>query len=360
VIYEFGRKSGGHVIYATAHLHHDENMTSGAPDTDRSPRVTTFLAFPGLQVLDLTGPYEVFHSANAVLASRGTGPAYDLRVVSADTGPLRTSGGISLYADPLPDPALCTDTLVLPGGDGARGMPADSPAVQWIRRAAPNARRIATVCTGAFLAGRAGLLQGRTVATHWSRTEKLQDEFPDATVDPDRLYRRDGHLWSSGGVMAGVDLALALVEEDHDAEMAQVIARQLVLSWRRPGGQSQYAVPLWAPRGSTPPVARAQNLIEADPSADHRAALLAATVGMSERHFARVFAAEIGEPPARYVEGMRLQAARTLLETDDQTVSAIASRCGFGTAETMRRAFLRRLGVPPDTYRDRFTVRRTS
>jgi transcriptional regulator GlxA family with amidase domain len=187
----------------------------------------------------------------------------------------------------------------------------------------------------------------------------LKEEFPGAIVDPDRLYLRDGQLWSSGGVMAGVDLALALVEQDHDAEIAQVVARHLVLSWRRPGGQSQYAVPLWAPRGSTPPVARAQNLIEADPSGDHRAALLAASVGMSERHFARVFAAEIGEPPARYVEGVRLRAARILLETDDQTLSAIATRCGFGTAETMRRTFVRRLGVPPDTYRDRFTVRRT-
>ncbi len=328
-------------------------------ETGPAPRAVTFLAFPGLQVLDLTGPYEVFHSVNTVLQSTGHAPGYDLRVVSADAGPLPTSGGIVLYADPLPDPELGIDTLVLPGGDGARKTPADSPAVQWIRRAAPHARRIATVCTGAFLAGRAGLLEGRTVATHWSRTEMLQDEFPGATVDPDRLYLRDGPLWSSGGVMAGVDLALALVEQDHDAEIAQVVARHLVLSWRRPGGQSQYAVPLWAPRGSTPPVARAQNLIEADPSGDHRAALLAATVGMSERHFARVFAAEVGEPPARYVEGVRLRAARTLLETDDQTVSAIASRCGFGTAETMRRTFVRRLGVPPDTYRDRFTVSRT-
>ena len=323
----------------------------------RTNRSVVFLAVPELQVLDLAGPFEVFQGVNGVLAARGAGVGYELSVVSAKPGRIRTSGGISLYAEPLPDPTLPIDTLVLPGGDGARATAADSPAVQWIARAAPQTRRIATVCTGAFLAGRAGLLAGRTVATHWSRSGLLQREFPEARVDPDRLYLRDGDLWSSGGVLAGVDLALALIEEDHHAEIAQLVARHLVMSWRRPGGQSQYAVPMWAPRGNTPPVARAQSLIEADPGADHRAPVLAARVGMSERHFARVFAAEIGEPPARYVEGVRMQAARTLLETDDQTVASIAARCGFGTSETMRRAFLRRVGVPPESYRERFTVR---
>ncbi len=331
----------------------------------RPVRAVTILAVPELQILDLAGPFEVFQGANAALAARGESAGYQLDVVGAEPGRLRTSGGISLFVDPLPDPGLPIDTLLLPGGDGARKTPADSAAVRWIRAAAPHARRVVTVCTGAFLAGRAGLLSGRTVATHWSRTQLLQDEFPEAIVDPNRLYVRDGNLWSSGGVTAGIDLALALVDDDHDADLAQIVARHLVMSWRRPGGQSQYAVPMWAPRGSTAPVARAQNLIEADPSADHRAAVLAATVGMSERHFARIFAAEVGEPPARYVEGVRVQAARTLLVTETQTVSSIATRCGFGTAETMRRTFLRRLGVPPESYRDRFTVthndpRRTS
>ncbi len=341
-------------MYATTDLRDDAGVP--IPDDGRSVRSVTFLAVPGLQVLDLAGPFEVFQGANAALAACGSSSGYELDVVSADPGRLRTSGGINLYAGPLPDPQLPIDTLVLPGGDGARKTTVDSPAVQWIRRAAPQARRVVTVCTGAFLAGRAGLLAGRTVATHWSRTQLLQDEFPDAVVDPDRLYVRDGSIWSSGGVTAGVDLALALVDDDHDADLAQLVARHLVLSWRRPGGQSQYAIPVWAPRGSTPPVSRAQNLIEADPSGDHRATVLAAKVGLSERHFARIFAAEIGEPPARYVEGVRVQAARTLLESAEETVASIASRCGFGTAETMRRTFVRRLGLPPERYRDRFTV----
>ena len=322
-------------------------------------RTVVFLAVPELQILDLVGPMEVFHGADRIARAQGR-TGYRLAVVSASPGHLTTSGGLGIHADPLPDPADRIDTLVLPGGDGARATPVDSAAVRWVRAAAPQTRRVATVCTGSFLAGRAGLLDGKQVATHWQRTGMLQAEFPTAKVDPDRLYLQDGDLWSSGGVTAGIDLALAMVEQDHTAEIAQLVARHLVLSWRRPGGQSQYAVPVWAPRGSTPPIARAQNLIDADPSGDHRAAVLAATVGMSERHFARVFSAEVGEPPARYVERVRLQAARTLLETDDQTVTAIATRCGFGTAETMRRTFVRRLGVPPDGYRDRFHLQRSS
>ncbi|SDP22968.1 Transcriptional regulator GlxA family, contains an amidase domain and an AraC-type DNA-binding HTH domain [Nakamurella panacisegetis] len=323
------------------------------------PRTVIFLAVPDLQILDLAGPMEVFHGADRVARSQSRA-GYDLAVVSASPGRLMTSGGLGIHAEALPDPATPIDTLVLPGGDGARATPTDSAAVSWIRQAAPHARRIATVCTGSFLAGRAGLLDGRRVATHWQRTGMLQSEFPTAEVDPDRLYLQDGDLWSSGGVTAGIDLALAMVEQDHSAETAQLVARHLVLSWRRPGGQSQYAVPTWAPRGRTPPIVRAQNLIDADPGGDHRAAVLAATVGMSERHFARVFSAEVGEPPARYVEATRMQAARTLLETDDQTVTAIAARCGFGTAETMRRTFIRRLGVPPDRYRERFHLTRSS
>jgi len=320
-------------------------------------RIVVFLAIAEFQILDLAGPYEVFEGANTALRAQGRAGGYQLVVASSTPGRVPTSGGLGLHADALPEPDRALDTLVIPGGNGPREVSADSTSAIWVRQVAPHCRRIATVCTGAFVAGRAGLLVGRTVATHRFRTQQLQAEFPDTVVDPDRLYLRDGELWSSGGVTAGVDLALALVEDDHDAELAQLVARHLVLSWRRPGGQSQYAVPMWAPRGTTPPVVHAQQLIDADPSADHRAGVLAAAVGLSERHLGRLFTAEIGEPPARYVERLRLQNARTLLENENNTVSAIAARCGFGTSETMRRTFVRRLGVPPEGYRDRFNQR---
>jgi len=339
--------------------------TSSSMGQDRavSPidkRIVVFLAIAEFQILDLAGPYEVFEGANTALRAQGRAGGYQLVVASSTPRRVATSGGLGLHADTLPEPDRALDTLVIPGGNGPREVSADSTSAIWVRQVAPHCRRIATVCTGAFVAGRAGLLVGRTVATHWFRTQQLQAEFPDTVVDPDRLYLRDGELWSSGGVTAGVDLALALVEDDHDAELAQLVARHLVLSWRRPGGQSQYAVPMWAPRGTTPPVVHAQQLIDADPSADHRAGVLAAAVGLSERHLGRLFTAEIGEPPARYVERLRLQNARTLLENENNTVSAIAARCGFGTSETMRRTFVRRLGVPPEGYRDRFNQRRRS
>ena len=265
---------------------------------------------------------------------------------------MRTESGLRLLADPLPDGPI--DTVVLPGGSGVDEARRDPMLMTWVRTVAPQVRRLTTVCSGAFLGAETGLFDGRTVTTHWARARRLADEFPAITVDADPIYRRDGNVWTSAGVTAGIDLALALVEDDHGAEIAQHVARWLVMFRHRPGGQSQYATSVWIRRADRRAVRAAQDAIEADPAGDHRVPTLAAAVAMSGRHFTRVFTDEIGESPAKYVERVRVEAARETLETTDATLDAIATTCGFGTAETLRRAFHRRLGVAPDSYRQRF------
>ena len=202
----------------------------------------------------------------------------------------------------------------------------------------------------------AGLLDGRTVTTHWASATRLAAEFPALRVDPDPIYIRDGAFWTSAGVTAGIDLALALVEDDLGSEVAQTVARWLVMFLHRPGGQTQFASPVWVPRADRSAVRAVQGMVESSPGGDHRLPAMAAAAAMSVRHFARVFHREVGETPGRFVERARLEAARHELETSDATLEAIAGRCGFGTAETMRRVFQRRLNVSPDSYRRRFRV----
>jgi transcriptional regulator GlxA family with amidase domain len=233
-------------------------------------------------------------------------------------------------------------------------MTASSPEVRWLASVAPHARRVATVCTGAFIAALAGLLDGRRVATHWRYASRLQRDHPALRVDADAIFVRDDRYWTSAGVTAGIDLALALVEDDCGVATAQAIARELVMFVRRPGGQSQFAAPTWIERAEPGPIRCAQELIDAAPGDDHRVPVLAARVGLSERHFTRTFARQVGMPPARYVERVRLDAARRLLETANATTEVVARSCGFGTGETLRRVFHRHLGVAPDDYRRRF------
>jgi transcriptional regulator GlxA family with amidase domain len=215
---------------------------------------------------------------------------------------------------------------------------------------------VATVCTGAFVAAEAGLLDGRRVTTHWARAAQLGAEYPSIVVDPDPIYVRDGKVWTSAGVTAGIDLALALVQDDLGDEVAQTVARWLVMFLHRPGGQTQFASSVWVPRAERSTVRAVQTVVEAAPGGDHRLPSMAAAAAMSVRHFARVFTAEVGETPGRFVERVRLEAARRELETTHDTLDVIAGRCGFGTAETLRRVFQRRLRVAPDSYRRRFGV----
>ena len=314
------------------------------------------VAFDGVQPLDVVGPHEVFAGANAVLEAAGHRPGYDLSIVAPTGATVRSESGLRLGSDPLPNPTEPIDTLVIAGGDGVQSARLDRALVAWITAAAQSSRRVATVCSGTFLAAEAGLLDGRTVTTHWARAGQLAREFPSVRVDSDPIYIHDGRVWSSAGVTAGIDLALALVEADHGPDVAQTVARWLVMFLHRPGGQTQFATPVWTQRAERSPVRAAQQRIDERPADDYRIPELARQAAMSERHFTRVFTDQVGESPARYVERVRLEAARRALETSSTSLDGVAAACGFGTAETLRRVFQRHLGVAPDAYRRRFRV----
>ena len=307
---------------------------------------------PGFQPLDVAGPHEVFAAATALRSGSG----YRVRLVAAQAGPVVGESGLAMVAtEPFPTSGRI-DTLLVPGGSGCREAADDEGFVGWLRAAERRSRRVASVCTGAFPVAATGLLDGLSATTHWRHARSLAARYRDVDVQVDPVYVRQGRVWTSAGVTAGIDLALALVEADFGSEVSQEVARELVVFVRRPGGQSQFAAPAWGPPARRPSVRAAQDLIHADPAADHRVPVLAARVGMSERHFSREFHRLLGCTPAEYVEQVRVDAARRLLESEPLLVGTAAQRCGFGSAETMRRAFLRQLGVPPDQYRRHFAV----
>jgi transcriptional regulator GlxA family with amidase domain len=313
-------------------------------------RKVVIVGFPGVQALDVVGPHEVFSGAS--LLTRG---GYDVVMASIDGQAVTTATGLAFASTPLPDPRDPVDTVVLPGGGGVHGARSDAELVGWIKTISRTARRVVTVCTGAFLAAEAGLLDGRRATTHWAFAERLAAEFPTIDVDPDPIFVRSSEtVWTAAGVTAGIDLALSLVEDDHGTEVAQTVARWLVLYLRRPGGQTQFAAPVWMPRAKRTSVREVQETIEAEPGGAHSIDDLARRAAMSPRHFTRVFTDEVGEAPGQYVERVRTEAARRQLQETGDTVVAIAARCGFGTAETMRRNFIRRVGISPDQYRKAF------
>lgn len=326
------------------------------------PRQVVMLLFDGVQSLDVTGPLEVFAGAGRLLDDVGrTVRGYELRTLSADGKPLRTSSGLTIVPDAsLQHAPERIDTLIVPGGAGAREVVGDESLLAWIAAAAERSRRTAAVCTGAFALAAAGLLDGRRATTHWASAAALARMYPLVSVDADPIFIRDGDVWTSAGVTAGMDLALALVEDDLDREAALTIARHLVLFLRRPGNQSQFSATLSAQQPEREPLREAQRLVLEDVAGDHGVEAMAARAHMSARHFARAFAAETGVTPARFVERVRLEAARRRLEDGAEPVATIAAECGFGTAETMRRVFLRTLAVGPAEYRRRFqpTTRR--
>ena len=318
-------------------------------------RHIVIVAYDGVQPLDVVGPHEVFVGAGQAAAARGRAPGYRVTLASAGWGgPITSESGLVLGTAPWPGPDERIDTLVIPGGNGAESAAADETLLSFVQAAAPRCRRVATVCSGAFIGAATGLLEGRRVTTHWARANRLRREHPSLEVDPDPIYVRDGKYWSSAGVTAGIDLSLALVEDDLGMEVAQTVARWLVMFLHRPGGQTQFASPVWVPRAERSTVRTVQTLVEAAPGDDHRLPNLAAAASMSVRHFTRVFTAEVGETPSRFVERTRLVAARRDLETTSDTLVVVAARSGLGSAETLRRVFQRHVGVSPDAYRRRF------
>jgi len=322
----------------------------------RTPRLVAIVAFEDVQSLDVTGPLEVFTAAERLIeAESRRDRGYEVLVLSSDGRPLRTSSGLLLTPHASLDGAPAViDTLIVAGGSGQGRATEDAGLVDWIAHASTGARRTASVCTGAFLLARAGLLDGRRATTHWAYAGELQRRHPRVRVDPEPIFVRDGQVWSSAGVTAGMDLALAMVEEDLDRDAALTIARHLVLFLRRPGNQAQFSATLAAQRAEREPLREIQRAVLEDVAGDHRIEAMAARAHMSPRHFARAFRAETGITPARHVELVRLEAARRRLEETGQPLAAIAAGCGFGTAETMRRVFLRTLHVGPAEYRRRF------
>jgi transcriptional regulator GlxA family with amidase domain len=316
-------------------------------------RDVVLVVFPGLQSLDLTGPMEVFDVAN----KKAEGSAYRLRVAALEAGPVPTSSGLEVCAHlALADIDGPIDTLVVVGGDGTYAAVTEERLVAQVQRLAPLARRVTSVCSGAFLLARAGLLDGRRATTHWTVCDLLADAFPTVDVDPDPIFVRDGDVYTSAGVTAGMDLALALVEDDLGRDLALAVARHLVLFLRRPANQSQFSAQLAAQMAERDGLRDAQRRVIDHPESDCSVAALARIAAMSERHFARCFTEEVGVTPARFVERVRVETARRLLEDTDDGVEAVAARAGFGTAETMRRTFLRVVRTSPSAYRSRFSA----
>jgi len=296
--------------------------------------------FDGVQSLDVTGPLEVFTYAGG----------YRVTTASLGAAPVRTSSGLHIAPDH--DLSDKSDTLVIPGGEGTREPPAD--LVAWLRANSEKAGRVMSVCTGAFLLAEAGLLDGRRATTHWLYCDKLRSRHPKVDVDPEPIFVRDGRIATSAGVTTGIDLALALVEEDRGRDVALAIARGLVMFLRRPGGQTQFSAPLSGQVAYREPLRDIQRLIAEHPEADLSVPALAAAANLSPRQFSRAFTAEIGVPPGRYVDRVRLETARRLLEDTLDGVAEVARRSGYGTPEAMRRAFVQALDVSPAEYRRRF------
>lgn len=310
-------------------------------------RKIVFVLFDGMKMLDVTGPAEVFAEANLA------GADYSISYLSPSGEPVMTSVGILLPVNGTPADFPDPDTVVVSGGEVlvTRAVPGDLVAA--IRELQPRARRLVSICTGSFALAAPGVLAGRRATTHWRHAPQLARAHPDVEVQPDALFVEDGGVFTSAGVSAGMDLALALVEQDYGPDLARTVARSLVMFMQRPGGQSQFSAPLQVRRPSTPALRAVVDLVSAQPALDHSAGTMAGRVGVSTRHLARLFVIELDTTPARYVEQVRLDHAKALLDLG-HGVAQTAREAGFGSSETMRRTFVARLGISPSQYRARF------
>ena len=323
-------------------------MAPGRADPDMTHRVG-FVVFDGVTMLDVSGPSEVLHQAGRLA------PPYEVVLVSPDGGPVTTATGLALSGTVSAADAGPVDTLMVAGGDRLAERPAEPELLAAVRTLAGQAERVASVCTGAFVLAELGLLDGRRATTHWRHAGVLAHRYPQVRVEPDAIHIRDGRYITSAGISAGIDLTLALVEDDHGADVARAVARELVVFMRRPGGQSQFST------GATTPPAQSSLLrsligsVLADPAADHSLPALAARMAVSPRHLTRIFHAELGTTPARWLERVRLDRAQQLL-LDGHSVTAAARDSGLGSDETLRRVFARQLGITPTEYRSRFST----
>jgi transcriptional regulator GlxA family with amidase domain len=323
------------------------NTPRFAPTSHR----TEVLAFPQVQLLDVAGPLQVFASTNDLVVAAGQPRPYELAVVAGQAG-VTSSAGLGLTTEPLPPPGRPLDTLIVAGGAGVYSACNNPELIAWVKVRAGAARRVASVCSGAFLLASAGLLDGRRAVTHWERCAEFARRFPAVHLQPDPIFVQDGRIWTSAGITAGIDLALALVEADRGRDIALAVARRLVVFLKRPGGQAQFSAALALQQGD----ARFERLhawIAEHPGEDLSVPSLANVAGMSERSFTRHYRRTTGITPARAVEQIRVETTRRMLE-QGMSVKKAARRGGFGSEETMRRGFLRLLGATPQAYRERF------
>ncbi|MEV7725244.1 DJ-1/PfpI family protein [Streptomyces sp. NPDC087917] len=328
-----------------------------------TPHRVVIAVFPDVDLLDVTGPAEVFALANEEIGSRA---GYRVRLAGPTAGAVRTSAGVRLLADlSFAEVGGDVDTLLVPGAvdvtDAGPVALIDPDVVAWVKETAPHARRVASVCVGAHLLAAAGLLDGKTATTHWSTAAQLAADHPTVTVDPDPIFVRTdrGRLWTGAGISACLDLALALVAEDLGEDVALAVARQLVMYLKRQGGQSQFSVPLSRPASARRDIDELRLWIADHLGEDLSAEVLAGRMCLSERHFARVFTQETGASPAGYVEAARVEVARRLLESTDEPLDRVAAEAGLGSAETLHRAFKRQLATTPGAYRRRFRTQTT-
>ncbi|HMD15630.1 MAG TPA: GlxA family transcriptional regulator [Terriglobales bacterium] len=320
-------------------------------------RRIAFLVLPTTNLLTIAGPIDVFTLASDVLQQSGrrTTPAYNIELLSSDDSPVPTASGISLTgAKAWKKASRPIDTLLITTSAIRSHMPFDSELLRWVQVASKHVRRLGSVCAGAFVLAASGLLDGRRATTHWSAAGRLAQMYPKVRVDGERIYTRDGHIWTSAGVSAGADLALAMLEEDHGHELALAVARRMVLFLRRPGGQSQFSSQLAAQAAEHHPIRELIAWIVDNLNGDLSVPTLARRAGMSERNFGRIFQKEIGLTPARYVAQQRLETARRMLEETGEKVETIALSAGFGDGEALRRSLQSRLRISPALYRKRF------
>lgn len=324
-----------------------------------TPRRVVVIIYPDSCALDIVGPLEAFAMANDVARASGTNKTlYDLAVAAVSAEPIATSVGFAVVPscgiDQLEFPI---DTILVSGGDGRDMASGDQRLTTFLRHASRRVRRYGSVCTGAFPLAAAGLLDSKRATTHWARAAELQRLYPKVKVELDRIFTRDGNVYTSAGISAGIDLALALIEEDHGRPLALKVARGLVIPFKRAGGQAQFSTHLKAQFATTPAIQRVQDWAADHLGADLSIEALARYAGMSPRNFARSFREATATTPADFVVHLRIDKARELLEDTAQQLQAVAAQCGFSSADSMRRVFLDQVGVTPAQYRARFSIR---
>jgi transcriptional regulator GlxA family with amidase domain len=336
-----------------------QSFTARAQPRETKVRTIAVIAYPGVEIIDVAGPLEVFSFANMRLQNEGItkGPAYTFKVLAEKPGPVTTLSGVQIIADAAyRDCDDDIDTLVIPGGAHDTAL-SNTLLIAWIQAMAPRVRRLASVCTGAFLLAESGLLDGRRATTHWNYCNQFALDYPSVTVEPDKIFIRDNFIFTSGGITSGIDLALAMLEDDLGPELALFVARFLVVFLKRPGGQSQFSAYMTSESANHPDLRSLQAWIMTHLVEDLRVEALAERIAMSPRNFARLFLTETGMTPAKFVEMARIDAARHYLGSTGFPIETVADKAGFKDPERMRRAFIRQLGVNPQNYRDRFGSR---